>query len=300
MTLALICGQGRLPRLIARAQPVAPLICVLDGFAPEDLSADVIFTLDTLGTLLADLTARGVKQVCLCGSIRRPPIDPAKLDAATVPLVPRLQEALTTGDDGALRIVMTLFAEAGLQVVGAHELVADLLPKPGVLTLKSYQPNHGIDAQLGERSVAAMGARDAGQACVVRSAQVVAREDAAGTDAMLARLSRDRGGPSGDLLSAPISTASDMFGGLLDDASDWLTGSTTASEGGILFKAPKPDQDRRADLPAIGASTPDAVSAAGLDGIVIEAGGVMILDRARTVARCDDLGLFLWVREKGG
>ena len=59
-------------------------------------------------------------------------------------------------------------------------------------------------------------------------------------------------------------------------------------------------QDRRADLPVIGLGTPDAVSAAGLSGIVIEAGGVMVLDRARTVARCDQLGLFLWVREKGG
>lgn len=298
MTLALICGQGRLPRIVAEAQERRPLVCVLDGFAPDGLAADLTFHLETLGTLLATLKARGVTRVCLCGAIRRPPMDPARLDAATAPLVPRLQTALTSGDDGALRIVMALFEEAGLEIVAVEDLVPDLLPAEGVLTLNSYAPQNAAEARLGERTVAAMGVRDAGQACVVRGDTVLAREDAAGTDAMLTRLARDRSG-GGDFLSNPINAASDMFGGLLGDATDWLTGGGSVAEGGILFKAPKPAQDRRADLPVIGAGTPDAVAAAGLSGLVIEAGGVMILDRARTVARCDELGLFLWVRDKG-
>lgn len=300
MTLALICGQGRLPRIVADAQPQRPLVCVLNGFEPDDLTADLTFHLETLGSLLDTLKARGITRVCLCGAIRRPPIDPARLDVKTAPLVPRLQTALTSGDDGALRIVMALFEEAGISIAAVHDLVPDLLPAAGVLTFKTYQPQNSIEANMGERTVAAMGARDAGQACVVRGDSVLAREDAAGTDAMLTRLARDRANSSGDFLSNPINAASDMFGGLLGDATDWLTGGTSTSEGGILFKAPKPGQDRRADLPVIGAGTPDAVSAAGLSGIVIEAGGVMILDRAKTVARCDQLGLFLWVREKDG
>jgi DUF1009 family protein len=300
MTLALICGQGRLPRIVADAQSQRPFVCVLHGFEPDGLTADLTFHLETLGSLLDALKSRGITQVCLCGAIRRPPIDPARLDAKTAPLVPRLQTALTSGDDGALRIVMDLFEETGLSIAAAHELVPDLLPVAGVMTLKSYAPQNAVEAQMGERTVAAMGARDAGQACVVRGDGVLAREDAAGTDAMLTRLARDRLAGSGDFLSNPIGTASDMFGGLLGDASDWLTGGRSVDDGGILFKAPKPGQDRRADLPVIGAGTPDAVAAAGLSGIVIEAGGVMILDRAKTLARCDALGLFLWVREKGG
>ncbi|MFA8386791.1 MAG: LpxI family protein [Pelagibaca sp.] len=299
MTLALICGQGRLPRIVAEAQAARPLVCVLNGFEPDELTADLTFHLETLGTLLDTLTSRGVTQVCLCGAIRRPLIDPARLDEKTVPLVPRLQTALTSGDDGALRIVMELFQEAGLSVAAVDDLVPGLIPSAGVLTVKTYTPQNTVEARLGERTVAAMGVRDAGQACVVRGDSVLAREDAAGTDAMLTRLARDRAAGSGDFLTNPINTASDMFGGLLGDATDWLTGGTSVSEGGILFKAPKPGQDRRADLPVIGASTPDAVAAAGLSGIVIEAGGVMILDRAKTVARCDALGLFLWVRDKG-
>jgi hypothetical protein len=69
--------------------------------------------------------------------------------------------------------------------------------------------------------------------------------------------------------------------------------------GGILFKAPKPGQDRRADLPVIGPGTAEGVARAGLSGIVIEAGGVMMLDASDTLARLDGAGLFLWVRPPG-
>ena len=67
----------------------------------------------------------------------------------------------------------------------------------------------------------------------------------------------------------------------------------------MLFKGPKPGQDRRIDLPAIGPATVAGAAAAGLAGIAVEAGGVMILDRAETIAAADAAGLFLWVRPHG-
>jgi DUF1009 family protein len=41
-------------------------------------------------------------------------------------------------------------------------------------------------------------------------------------------------------------------------------------------------------------------AAAELGGIVIEAGGVMILDLAQTIAAADRSGLYLWVRVSEG
>jgi len=67
--------------------------------------------------------------------------------------------------------------------------------------------------------------------------------------------------------------------------------------GGILFKAPKPGQDRRVDLPTIGPNTIVAACAAGLAGVVIESQGVMVLDHVTVLAECNRLGLFLWVRD---
>jgi DUF1009 family protein len=70
-----------------------------------------------------------------------------------------------------------------------------------------------------------------------------------------------------------------------------------AGARGVLFKGPKPGQDRRMDLPAIGPGTVEGAAAAGLGGVVVEAGGVMILNLAATVAAADAAGLFLWARE---
>ena len=70
-----------------------------------------------------------------------------------------------------------------------------------------------------------------------------------------------------------------------------------AGARGVLFKGPKPGQDRRLDLPAIGPDTLRGAAAAGLAGVAVEAGGVMILGRAATVAAADAAGLFLWARE---
>jgi DUF1009 family protein len=290
--LALICGAGDLPRAIADALPEPPVICALHGFEPEGLVPDIRFRLETLGSLLVWLKARGVDRVCFCGHIRRPDFDPAALDTATKPFVPRFLQALEMGDDGALRIVLELFAEAGFDVLAAQDAAPALLPSAGVPTRAKPALEVASDAALGEATVAQMGALDQGQACVIRAGAVVAREQADGTDAMLRRLS-----PSADAADA-VGMLMDNAGALLGAAADWLSGIDGAGQG-ILFKAPKPQQDRRADLPVIGPDTVASAARAGLSGIVIEAGGVMVLHRARVIAACDRAGLFLWIRERG-
>ncbi|MBU0862747.1 MAG: LpxI family protein, partial [Alphaproteobacteria bacterium] len=100
-----------------------------------------------------------------------------------------------------------------------------------------------------------------GQACVIRQGTVISSEDDAGTDAMLGRLE-------------------------------------ATAKAAILFKGPKPNQDRRADLPVIGPRTVANAAAAGLAGIVIEADGVMVPDLAGVIEVLDAQGMFLWVRSK--
>ena len=58
------------------------------------------------------------------------------------------------------------------------------------------------------------------------------------------------------------------------------------------------DQDRRADLPEIGPDTVTGAVAAGLAGIVIEKGGVIVLNREKVIEECNRLGLFLHVLER--
>ena len=110
-----------------------------------------------------------------------------------------------------------------------------------------------------------LGGLDIGQAVVCVRGVVLAVEAQEGTDAMLRALRSPAGRPA----RAP-----------------W-------APRGVLAKAPKPIQDRRIDLPTIGPQTVLNAAKAGLAGIVGEAGGLLVVDRAGVVAAADDLGLFV-------
>ncbi|GGX46352.1 phosphatidate cytidylyltransferase [Tateyamaria omphalii] len=298
--LALITGTGALPSVVAKHQSTRPIICALEGHKPEDLDVDIWFRLETIGTLLHKLALRGVTEVCFCGAIQRPGFSPLKLDARTMPLVPTLARAVKDGEDAALRAILGLFEKRGMIAKGAHVLVPDLLPKPGVLT-RSIVPD-GIEAHLeaAEQVSLEQGREDEGQSCVIRDKQVIAREDSRGTDAMLRGLNKCAPHPMPSTDGDPFGAAMDFVGDMLDDAADWLSGPVAEArakpKGGVFFKAPKPGQDRRIDLPTIGPETARAVIEAQLDGMVIAADGVMVLEQDEVVRLLDEAGLFLWVR----
>ncbi|SPF80363.1 LpxI family protein [Pseudoprimorskyibacter insulae] len=90
-----------------------------------------------------------------------------------------------------------------------------------------------------------------------------------------------------------------LNGGVIARESDAGTDAMLAGVqgAGTLFKGPKPGQDRRADLPVIGPDTARSIIRAGLDGIAIQAGGVMVLEQAEVIRLLDAAGKFLWVRE---
>lgn len=300
--IAVVAGTGALPGLIVAAlqdRGDVPVVCALRGFEPDvpEGCPRLPFRIETLGTVLRTLRAMAVTRVVLAGAISRPQVDPAAIDAATAPLVPRLMAAMARGDDGALREVIAIFEEAGFDVVGAHDLVPDVLPPAGVLT--RAQPGADVPdrVQAALVALAGMGAADVGQACVVTSRGVVAREAQDGTDAMLARLATP-GATGGQSAGDPVSYVLDVAGDVLGAAADWLSGTEPSlpAVGGILFKAPKPAQDRRADLPVIGPATAVAAARAGLSGIVIEAQGVMVIDLPQVLSVLDAQGMFLWVR----
>ncbi len=303
MTLALIAGQGGLPPRLVRvllARGEVPVVCEIEQF-PSDIQGELPrlgFRLETLGSFLATAKEMGVTKVCMAGAMRRPPIDPTRIDAATLPLVPKVQAALAnSGDDSTLRIFTEIFEEAGLDVIGASQIDPSLLPPEGVTG--ALPDDVAQDIAVAEAALADLAAADAGQAVVVRGGQVIAREDARGTDAMLADLCPET--PGSGISADPF----DMVGDMLDSVADWLSGPVAEARaaegtntGGILFKAPKPGQELRVDMPVIGLGTAMRAAEAGLAGLVIEAGGVMVLDPDGVAEVLRTQGMFLWVRPR--
>lgn len=293
--LALIAGAGALPALIASRQPEPPLVACLDGFSPEGLPPHITFRIEHLGSTLAALKDAGVSRLCLVGKVARPAVDMAAIDDATRPMIPALMEAIGQGDDAALRGLISVLEREGFDVVGAHELAADLLPSAGIL-VGQVSEEHEKDATRGAEIIAAMGAADIGQACIVASGQALAVEALPGTDWMLrSMLVPGREAQKSDITD-PLGMASDWLSGRGPMMHVRSTRDKALPPGGLLFKAPKPAQELRVDMPTIGPDTIKLAAECGLDGVVVQAGGVLVLspDECRRIAEA--AGIFLWVR----
>ena len=220
----------------------------------------------------------------MAGRMQRPPLDVSNLDAETQPLVPRFMAAMQQGDDALLRTVLGFFEEREIEALGAHEVRPDLLPEPGVLTDRKPEAFHETDADRGAQIIAAMAQADVGQACVVAKGQALAIEALPGTDWMMQSLMVENQPLNPDVVAKVVG-----YGGKLQR-------SRQLPPGGILVKAAKPGQELRVDMPVIGPDTIRRAIQVGLEGIVIEAGRVMVLESPLCLKIADRHGLFLWVR----
>lgn len=259
--VAIIAGRGALPALLAGALD-APYVVALDGFAPEGLAVDLSFRIERLAPLMRHLGEMGITRVIFAGAVQRPALDPSLFDPQTAQLVPRLLAALQRGDDAILRAVIGLFEDWGFAVLGVADVAPVLLPGPGVLAGEVTAGDRS-DAERAAVIVAALGAVDVGQGAVVARGLCLAVEALPGTDAML----------------------------------EAVAGMPRRPPRGLLFKAPKPGQDWRIDLPTLGPDTLRRVAAAGLAGVAWQAGGVVLIHEGVMRALAAELGLFLWARE---
>ncbi len=267
MTTAIIAGRGGLPAVLVAAMPDRPLIASLEGTNPAALIPDLTFRIERLAPFLRALQDEGITRVVFAGGADRPRIDPSLIDPATAGMLPRLMAAMAQGDDATLREVIAIFEEEGFTIAGIEDIAPALMPGPGLLSGTTTAAD-AADAARAAAIVAALGAVDVGQGAVVQQGRCLAVEALPGTDAMLRAVE-----------GLPTTLRPDPAAGR-----------------GLLYKAPKPGQDRRIDLPTLGVETVRLTAAAGLGGIVWQAGGVICLDPPAMITLAQRHGLFLWSR----
>ncbi len=269
--LAIVAGRGRLPLDVAIAAREAgedPYVIGIEGEVSDDLSGfeHTIVGLGNAAGLRRILKRKAIDRVVLSGGIdRRPELSEIRPPLRVLFRLPgMLRTVFGGGDDKVLRLVIGLIESENCRVVGAHEVVPDLLATTQCLTRQ--RPNkvdwHNID--VARRGALALGSLDVGQGAVAVSGRIVALEGAEGTDGMLQRVIELR-----------------------------KAGRISPNARGVLVKFCKPQQDVRADLPSIGLTTIGNLAEAGLSGVAVEAGRSLILDREEAVAKADLLGLFV-------
>ena len=263
--LGIIAGSGALPARLASAALAAGrevFIVGLEGFA--DSAALTPFPhafarIGAAGQIRDLLHSHSCQDLVLIGGVRRPSIFELRPDAEGAKILARIGRAAFAGDDGLLAAIVRVLGEEGFRVLGAQDVLREVQAPAGLLTTIAPDAQALADIARGVAVARALGAADVGQGCVVQQGLVLAVEAIEGTDAMLARC-------------APLARS---------------------GPGGVLIKLAKPGQERRADLPTIGAATVAAAAAAGLRGIAYEAGGTLLADRAADLALAEDTGLFV-------
>ncbi len=274
--LGLVAGAGTLPVEVAReclsvGRPVyvVRLKSLAEASLAEYPSGEAGLT--EFGKIFKLLRAAGCRTVCLAGIVHRPDFRTLVPDLKGLALLPGLVAAARKGDDALLRAIVTAFEKEGFKVEGAQDVAGSLTLGAGPLGKVAPGAEHQDDIHHALKIARAIGGLDIGQGAVVVDGLVLAVEAQEGTDAMLRRVAglpeAIRGKP-GDLR-------------------------------GVLAKEPKPIQERRIDLPTIGMATVHRAAAAGLSGIVGEAGGVIVLDREAVIAEADSLGMFIVGVEAG-
>jgi hypothetical protein len=274
--LGLIAGGGGLPaEIAAHCRRIGRSLYVirLKGFAGAELAdfdgAEV--GLAELGKCIKLLKREGCDAVCLAGTVSRPDFSALRPDARGLLALPGAVRAAGQGDDALLRFLVGEFEKEGFRIEGAHEVTGDLSLPAGPLGACVAGEAHSADIARAMAVARAIGRQDIGQAAVVCRGLVLGVEAQEGTAALLQRVA--------DLPQA-------------------LRGRAEA-RAGVLAKAPKPIQELRVDMPVIGPQTVAAAAQAGLAGVVGEAGALLVLDRAATIAAADRLGLFILGVEPG-
>ena len=269
--LGLIAGLGELPVEIARSaeqRGQAVYVLRLKGFEEPALAHQPGETIrfGEIGRIFKLFRAAGCETVCFAGMVRRPDFDALKPDLKGISLLPKVVAAARKGDDALLRLMVETFEAEGFEVIGADQASGRLLAGEGVLAGAPPSDSQQDDLRKAAFIAGEIGRLDIGQGAIVCDGLVLCVEGQEGTDRMLARCAE------------------------LDPA---LIGTPEARKG-VLVKRPRPQQERRIDLPTVGVQTLDGAAKAGLAGIGVEAGGALLLDIDAIRETAERHGIFVY------
>ena len=260
-SLVVVAGSGLFPvKLIEKAKSKGQkvFLCAHVGEVDSSLTKlcdDFIWVkVGQLGKIISFAKKSNAKQLIFTGAISR-----ARLFVSAFPdwrAIKVIKKAGSLKDDKVLRAITEEVESEGIHVYSSAEVLTDFLTSPGCYTNRSLSKEEKADAIVGWDAAKTLGSIDVGQTAVVVNGLVVALECVEGTDACIKR--------AGDLCSKKPS---------------------------VIVKVPKPQQDKRLDLPSIGLGTIQTMIESGATALVLESGGAMILNPDEVVRAANKAGI---------
>ena len=247
--LAIISGSGELPMIIKSFYKKALYITFNNSKkALENCGVNCEF--EKLGLLFDTLKNNGVSRVVMAGAVSRPHLDQSKLDEYTLSIMPQLNAKFVQGDNELLSFIAGEFEKKGYQIIGASELLPDLILNPGFVCGTPYEFIKR-DIKKDDKILKLLSPEDIGQGVAIENGLVLGIETLQGTN---------------ELLKFVAKTPAHLRNGNI---------------GGVFVKRPKINQDLRFDMPVIGPETIRLACKAGLGGLVVSPLSVIVLDKER-------------------
>jgi len=258
--IGLVAGNGQFPLEFvecARARGLDVVLVAHRGETDPTLESKVAKILwvnvGQLGKIIKFFKKQGVKQAAFVGGITKLRLfSNVRLDLKGIMTLARIR---TFNDDALLRGISGAIEKSGVEIFAPSELLEKSVVRKGVLTKRGLTAKEVEDAIIGWESAEGIGKFDIGQTVVIKKKGVVAVEGVEGTDACISRA-----------------------GALVGD-------------GCLVVKLPKPEQDIRFDMPAIGEGTVNAMQAVNATALILKADFALIMNPLEVIKKADAAGI---------
>jgi DUF1009 family protein len=157
--------------------------------------------------------------------------------------------------DALISAVAEVMRGQGIELLNSTAFLEPLLAAEGTLTRRGPSEEEMEDFAFGYGMADTIAGLDIGQTIAVKAKAVVAVEAMEGTDEVIARAGR------------------------------------LAGAGVRIVKVAKPKQDMRFDVPVVGVATVDAMKAAGVTAISIDAARTLVIDGPKVFDAANQAGI---------
>jgi UDP-2,3-diacylglucosamine hydrolase len=247
-TLGIIAGNGVYPRLLAAAARKAGVARIVAAAFTNETDpgltehVDVIewMRVGQLGRLLKFFRAQKILHAIMAGQIAPRNLFDLHPDVKALLLIAKLKQR---NAESIFAAIADELRKAEVELLPATTFLEDCLAQPGLVAGPKLSGREVEDVDLGWKITKEIARLDIGQTVIVKNGTVLAVEAFEGTNEAIKR------------------------------------GGALASEGAVMVKVAKPNQDMRFDVPVIGLETICIATEVKLRVIAVEAGRTLLLER---------------------
>lgn len=267
MRIGLIAGSGQFPIIFSKAAKSKGFAVYAVAYLKEaddrlkNYVDDIEWMhLGQIKRLIKFFKKNNISEAVMMGAIKKTRMfSDLKPDTKAISILTGMKH---THDDGLLRAFAGVLEKEGIRIQESTFLLPDLLAKEGCWTKRKPNRNEKSDVDLGWSLAKEIGRLDIGQCLVIECGSVLAVEAIDGTDATIKR------------------------GGKLGKGES------------VVIKVCKPNQDKRFDIPAVGAQTVKTMYEAGVKVLAIEAEKAVVFDKEEMVTLANKYGITIIAMNK--